>query len=227
MRKGTKILWGLVLVAVGVILGLNAMGVTNIDLLFDGWWTLFIIVPCFLGLFSPGDKTGDLIGLLVGVFLLLCAQGVLDYAMLWKLALPVIVVLIGLRLIFGGIRDPQQEKIIKELKSNGKDLKNGFAAFSGTDLNFNGEPFEGAELTAVFGGVKCDLRGAVMNSDAVVKASAIFGGIDLIVPEGVAVKVRSRSFFGGVDNKHPQPTAQSLVTVYVDATCVFGGMDIR
>lgn len=227
MRKGTKILLGLILVALGVILGLNVMGITHIDLLFDGWWTLFIIVPCFVGLFSPGDKTGNLIGLLVGVFLLLCAQDVLDYAMLWKLALPVIVVLIGLRMIFGSFRDPQREKVIRDLEASGKPLKNGFAAFSGTSLNFNGEPFEGAELTAVFGGVKCDLRGAVMNSDVVIKASAVFGGIDLIVPEGVEAKVQSLSIFGGVSNKHPQPTAQSLVTVYVDATCVFGGMDIQ
>lgn len=227
MRKGSKILWGLVLVAVGAVLGLNALGITHIDLLFDGWWTLFIIVPCFVGLFSPGEKTGNLIGILIGLFLLLCAQGVLDYAMLWKLALPVIVVLIGLRMIFGSFRDPQQERVIKELEASGKSLKNGFAAFSGTNLNFNGEPFEGAELTAVFGGVKCDLRGAVMNGDVVIKASAIFGGIDLIVPEGVAVKVQSLSVFGGVSNKHPQPTAQSLVTVYVDASCIFGGMDIR
>lgn len=227
MRKGTKILLGLILVAVGVILGLNVMGITHIDLLFDGWWTLFIIVPCFVGLFSPGDKTGNLIGLLVGVFLLLCAQDVLDYAMLWKLALPVIVVLVGLRMIFGSFRDPQREKVIRDLEASGKPLKNGFAAFSGTNLNFNGEPFEGAELTAVFGGVKCDLRGAVMNSDVVIKASAVFGGIDLIVPEGVEAKVQSLSIFGGVSNKHPHPTAQSLVTVYVDATCVFGGMDIQ
>ena len=227
MRKGTKILLGLILVAVGVILGLNVMGITHIDLLFDGWWTLFIIVPCFVGLFSPGDKTGNLIGLLVGVFLLLCAQDVLDYAMLWKLALPVIVVLVGLRMIFGSFRDPQREKVIRDLEASGKPLKNGFAAFSGTNLNFNGEPFEGAELTAVFGGVKCDLRGAVMNSDVVIKASAVFGGIDLIVPEGVEAKFQSLSIFGGVSNKHPQPTAQSLVTVYVDATCVFGGMDIQ
>lgn len=227
MRKGTKIIWGLVLVAAGVILGLNALGVTNINLLFDGWWTLFIIVPCFVGLFSPGDKTGNLIGLLVGVFLLLCAQDILDYTMIWKLVLPVIVVLIGLRMIFGSFRDPQQEKIIRELSADGKKLKNGFAAFSGTDLNFNGEPFEGAELTAVFGGVKCDLRGAVMNGDVVIKTSAIFGGVDIIVPDGVAVKVQTLSIFGGVSNKHPQPTAQSLVTVYVDASCIFGGVDIR
>lgn len=227
MRKGTKILWGLVLVAVGAILGLNALGITKINLLFDGWWTLFIIVPCFVGLFSPGEKTGNLIGLLVGVFLLLCSQGILNYAMLWKLVLPVIVILIGLRLIFGSFRDPQQDKIMQELKASGKPLKNGFAAFSGTNMSFNGEPFDGAELTAVFGGVKCDLRGASMSGDVMIKASAIFGGIDLIVPDGVAVKVQSVSIFGGVDNKHPQPTAQSLVTVYVDAVCVFGGMNIR
>ena len=227
MRKGSKILWGLVLVAVGVVLGLNALGITKIDLLFDGWWTLFIIVPCFVGLFSPREKTGNLIGILIGVFLLLCAQDVLDYAMIWKLALPVVVVLIGLRMIFGGARDPQQDKIIQELEASGRPMKNGFAAFSGTNLNFSGEVFEGAELTAVFGGVKCDLRGAILNQDVVIKASAIFGGIDLIVPEGVAVKVKPLSVFGGVSNKHPQPTAQSLVTVYVDASCIFGGMDIR
>ena len=116
---------------------------------------------------------------------------------------------------------------MQELKASGKPLKNGFAAFSGTNMSFNGEPFDVAELTAVFGGVKCDLRGASMSGDVMIKASAIFGGIDLIIPDGVAVKVQPVSIFGGVDNKHPQPTAQSLVTVYVDAVCVFGGMNIR
>ena len=50
MKKVSGILWGIVLVAVGVILTLNAFGVANVDIFFDGWWTLFIIVPCVIGL---------------------------------------------------------------------------------------------------------------------------------------------------------------------------------
>ncbi len=31
-------------------------------MLFDGWWTLFIIVPCAIGLITDRDKTGSIIG---------------------------------------------------------------------------------------------------------------------------------------------------------------------
>ncbi len=38
----------------------------------------------------------------------------------------------------------------------------GTAIFSGSDLNYSGKVFGGTTLTAVFGGAKCDLRGAVI-----------------------------------------------------------------
>ena len=41
MKDLSRILWGIVLVLLGIIWGLNATGVTNIDIFFDGWWTLF------------------------------------------------------------------------------------------------------------------------------------------------------------------------------------------
>ena len=36
-----------------------------------------------------------------------------------------------------------------------------------------------AELEAVFGGMKCDLRNAVIQGDCVIHASAVFGGLDI------------------------------------------------
>ena len=50
MKNITKILWGTALIAVGGIIALNAFGITDIELFFDGWWTLFIIVPCLVGI---------------------------------------------------------------------------------------------------------------------------------------------------------------------------------
>ena len=77
MKSFKNILWGIILIAVGVILGLNSLEITNIDIFFDGWWALFIIVPCFIGLITNNDKTGDIIGLVVGVLLLLASQDII------------------------------------------------------------------------------------------------------------------------------------------------------
>ena len=56
MKKLSKILWGVVLVLVGGIFALNAFGVTDVESFFDGWWTLFIIFPCLVGIFSEREK---------------------------------------------------------------------------------------------------------------------------------------------------------------------------
>ncbi len=48
------------------------------------------------------------------------------------------------------------------------------ATFSGQKANFEGEEFKGTNLTAVFGGVDCDLRKAIINEDQVINCSAIF-----------------------------------------------------
>ena len=57
MKKFGNILWGLVFIVVGLIIGLNAMGITNINIFFKGWWTLFIIVPSFIDLLKEENKT--------------------------------------------------------------------------------------------------------------------------------------------------------------------------
>ena len=76
MRKLGNTLWGIVLVVIGVILALNALRITDINIFFDGWWTLIIIIPCFIGLFKESDKTGNIIGLLIGIVLLLMCQDI-------------------------------------------------------------------------------------------------------------------------------------------------------
>lgn len=61
-----------------------------------------IIYYCslFFGLFKDQDKTGNIIGLIVGIYLLLYCQGLINFQFAWKLVVPVIFVLIGLKMIF-------------------------------------------------------------------------------------------------------------------------------
>ncbi|MBE6596659.1 MAG: hypothetical protein E7641_03215 [Ruminococcaceae bacterium] len=232
MKTSSKIIWGIILVALGVVIALNAFGVTDIDIFFDGWWTLFIIVPCLVGLFGKGGKMGNLLGLAIGIFLLLYTRDILDFATIKKLIFPAIVVVIGLGLllggIFGGKASKMASKIFDDMKKTGKDHKVGCATFSSVDLNADGEVFEGAELVAAFGSVKYDLRGAIIEKDAAISVSATFGGITILLPEGVNVRVTSNSLFGGISSSNKKKEKKcDGPTVYVSGSCIFGGVDIK
>ena len=225
MKKLSNVLWGVVLIAVGAVFALNALEITDIDIFFEGWWTLFIIIPCTVGLFTEREKTGNLIGIALGVILLLCARDVMSFSMLWKLLVPVAIVIIGLKMVLSAVIGNRAGEMMKKMKEEGTKPKTGCATFNGCDLNCDGEVFEGAELTAVFGGVKCDLRGAIIEKDCAIEVSAIFGGIDILVPPGVNVKVNTGCIFGGVSNK--TAVCAGAPTVYVGGTCIFGGGDIK
>ena len=221
-----NIILGLILIILGVIIGLNTFGITSIDIFFDGWWTLFIIVPCFIGLFNDSDKTGNVIGLVIGGALLLACQGLLNFEMVWKLVVPVALVIIGVSIIFKDSIHGKINSEISKINKSQKDIPSYCATFSEQNANFENEEFKGADLTAVFGGVKCDLRQAIINSDTVIKAESIFGGVEIYVPSNVKVKIKSTPIFGGVTDKsvHNQ---ESEHTIYINSTCIFGGVDIK
>ncbi|MGN1085730.1 MAG: LiaF transmembrane domain-containing protein [Porcipelethomonas sp.] len=227
MKRVGSILWGIVFIAAAVILALNAFGVASVDIFFDGWWTLFIIVPCVIGLITDREKTGSIIGICIGVFLLLCCQDVIGFDLFWKLIIPVIIGVIGIKMIVKNLFVNKGTEVYKMIKESGTELKNGTATFSGVNMNFAGEVFEGAELNAVFGGVKCDLRNAVIEKDCVINASAIFGGIDIYVPENLNVKITSTSVFGGVSDKNYRKNDAGCHTLYIYATCLFGGVEVK
>ena len=224
MKKIKKKLWGLVCIALGIIIGLNSLGVTDIDIFFKGWWTLFIIVPSFIGLFDDEDKTGNLIGLGIGVLLLLGVNNVISFELIGKLIVPFILVAIGLSILF---RETIKSSITKKVMSANKDgLEPITATFGGQKAIKDGEEFKGANIDSVFGGVELDLRKSIIEKETIIKASAIFGGIDIYVPEGVNIKIKSTPIFGGVSNK-AKYNKESEKTIYVDAFCMFGGIEIK
>lgn len=229
MKKVSAVMWGLALIAIGVVLGGNALGWFDINLFFKGWWTLFIIVPCTIGLITNiKEWLGNLIGITVGVCLLLACQDVISFDSLWKLMLPAIIILVGLSIIIKTAFSQKFDKAVDKLNDKfSKDDESG-AVFGGSTINLAGKEFKGKNLNAIFGGLKLDLREAKIKEDVIINATAVFGGIDILVPENVAVETRSNSFFGGVSNKkNTAPKAAKAPTVYVNGTAMFGGIEVK
>lgn len=222
-----NILWGIVLVIIGVIVGLNALNITNINIFFNGWWTLFIIIPSLIGLLKEKDKTGNIIGLIIGVVLLLGVQNIIDFDLIWKLILPVIIIIVGLSLIFGNNLNKKINNEIKKINNKKGKNEEYCSTFSEQKIDFDDEEFKGVSLTAVFGGITLDLRKAKINEDVVINTTSVFGGIDIYVPDNIKIKVKSTSIFGGVDNKKIKNDNEKEHIIYINAGCIFGGVDIK
>ncbi len=226
MKSYTKYIIGFLLIFVGLILGLNAFGITNINIFFDGWWTLFIIIPSLIGLINDKDKTSSLIFLIIGVWLLLAEMDLIAYDVLFKLLLPVILIIIGLMLVFKDVLNINNKEV-KKIINDGEKNNNYFALFGSQDLKIEDENAENYELKSVFGGITLDLREANFTKDIVINTLSVFGGIDILVPNNVKVKVSSTPIFGGVDITHKSTKDKKEYTIYLNSICIFGGVDVK
>ena len=230
MKQIRAIIWGITIITLGVIFGGNALGLFDLNVFFDGWWTLFIIIPSAISLATEKQKLSSFGMLIAGALLLLAAQDVITYAAAGKAILATFLVLIGLTIIFKtivpGKNDKEVEKKVKEMGDN-DNMDSQTAIFSGSDKKYNGEVFGGANLTAVFGGVELDLRKAKFTKDTVIKAYCMFGGIDIKVPENIRVKINSGFLFGGAIDERKGDTSKGKYTIYIDVNGGFGGVSIN
>lgn len=220
-----KKLWGILFIIMGIVLGLNTLNITNIDLFFEGWWTLLIIIPSLINLFDEKqNRTGNLIILTIGLALFLAVRDIINFEIIFKLAIPFSLVIIGLSFIFSeGIQKVVKEKINNIPKDK---LENMVVIFSDQTITKDAEDFKGANIDAIFGGITIDLKNANLEQETIIKASSIFGGIDIILPNNVNVKVNSIPIFGVISNKL-RNTQSNKKTIYVDAFCLFGGINIK
>ena len=226
MKKNSVIIiLGLLIVAIGVVYAGNIIGFWDLNISFAGWWTLFIIIPCGMSMFTGGINVANCVGLAVGVLLLLNAQEILKDNIGYKLIAPAIIVAIGAGIIF------KHTGIKKKDATNGIFAGNKgadfFAIFGGNSPQFKGTVFKGANTYAVFGGIELHLRDAIIKRDCAINVYSIFGGTEVFLPDNVRLIVSSTPIFGGVDNTFDSSTNEGAPTVYIRALSIFGATDIK
>lgn len=229
MKRTSKIIGGIALVAFGILWALELLNVIHIS--FEGWWTLFIIIPCLINIFNDRQKSGAIIGFGIGILLLLAARHIIPWNDIWKYMLCLVAVVWGISLLFfdkknsarhshsSGHPDPV---ILDGDKQHKIDV-----SFSKQDYSFDGQPFEGADVHVSFGFVSLDLRHADLRDGAVINVDCSFGGMEIRVDKDTCVMNNIDATFAGVDcdcNTHPTEGAKTL---YLKGSCNFGGIEIK
>lgn len=229
MKQTSKIIGGIALLAFGIVWALELMNVIHISL--EGWWALFIIVPCFVNIFNDKHKTGAIIGFGIGILLLLAARDVILWCDIWKYMICLVAVVWGISLLFfskncGGCHCHSESKS-EPIIMDGSKMHKIDVTFSKQDYIYSGQRFEGAEVHTSFGYTCLDLRNADIMDGAVITLDCNFGGIEIRVDKDICIKNDIDTAFAGVDCNCNTQQVGDVKTLYIKGKCSFGGIEIK
>jgi hypothetical protein len=81
---------------------------------------------------------------------------------------------------------------------------------------------------AIFGGIEIDLTDAVFDApELIIEVNAVFGGVDVKVPENVSLHGGGAGIFGGFDVREEESTDPNGPVVTVRGKAIFGGVSAR
>jgi len=101
------------------------------------------------------------------------------------------------------------------------------ATFSELDFRSTSSAFRGGSVTTWFGGGVLDLRGATLDpAGATLRVNALFGGGNLVVPEGWNVETRITGLGGVGDGRPKIGRPADAPTLRFEGVAMFGGWGI-
>lgn len=234
---------GTILAGVGIILLLDNLGFTVVDRIWD-WWPAILILfggARVVSSFGWGGRIWGAAILFAGTILLLHNLGYI-HGNPWEYFWPVILIVIGLGMLTRAL-DRGGDTFVwwppRPVVSAGAataDTIAEWAIFGGVRRRIESQNFQGGEALAMFGGINLDFTKAGIQQEEVrVEANAMFGGIDIRVPDSWQVVVRGMGIFGGYEDKtwHTPSTAGASGTedkrprLLITGFAVFGGVSVK
>jgi predicted membrane protein len=218
---------GLLLIAAGTIVLLDHMNVIHIERLWK-YWPLLLVAVGIAKFVNEGKRVGGVLLILMGGFLM--AEHLGFTTLTWGTIWPLMIILAGVAMIWGRFDMPRMPS---PMGADGRDAIQAFALFGGVERRVHTSNFTGGEITAVFGGVEMDFRSAdIEGEEAVIYVDAIFGGIELVVPDRWLVLWEGQNIFGGYsDETRPPlpdiPGAAPKKRVILRGRALFGGISVK
>ncbi len=214
--RGSGVVFGVLLLSAGIVFLLDNLGVMDADTV-THWWPLALIAIGVGELFG-GSRTGAMIWMTVGGWFLLNRLDVLDLN-LFQLFWPSLWLVVGALLVWQSMNQPKVSGSSERMTS--------FALMAGNVQRSAGASVKSVQATAVMGGCEIDLRKmAPGERETVVDLFAMWGGIEINIPEGWALENRVMPIIAGVEDK-TAPAAPDAPRLILRGTVVMGGVEVR
>ena len=193
------------------------------------WPGILIAVGVAKMVDSPVSSGRIIGGILMGVGGLLLADNLGYLNLTWENSWPLILIGAGVWMLWSRLAPPRAG--IPNVPSGAHEgTLNECAIFGGVERKVTTDDFRGGHITAMFGGVEIDLRGAGMRGDsAVIDVTSMFGGVEFKIPPNWIAVASIAAIFGGFGNKSVQPSADmpGVKRLYIKGTAMFGGVGVK
>ena len=248
-----RLVIGLAIIVAGILFMLDNLGLVHAEHYLE-YWPVVLVAIGVARMVQTGSWVGygwSLAWIVAGLWLLGENIGLITIS-IWALW-PLLLVLIGASIIWRAFSPPACCPPVIRLSA---DLRSGTPAFGGTaapgasvpgasgsgresfvhgfamlgaqERTVGSAEFRGADLVAVMGACKLDLRRATMVGDEVViDVLALMGGVDILVPETWTIEAKVLPLMGGVgDHTHPVASGapQRLV---IRGLALMGGVEVK
>lgn len=218
-KQITRVIAGVGIVTVGVLALLNAIGVVAVgDIFRDLWPSAIILAGILIFINQPREFVWPLIIVTAGMLLQLRELDIVTFNV-WQLFWPIVIIAIGLSVLIN--RSYTHSK-----NTNKKDLDEIAVLLAGSTTKNESKDYKGGKVSAVFGGAELDLRNAAIKDEAILNVFVLFGGVEIKVPEGWAVKSTVTPVAGGVDIKTKE-TDKKAPVLTITGDVAFGGLEIK
>ncbi len=222
-----QLIWGMIAILAGVLFILDNLRIVNLHLTWhtvEVWrfWPAVLILAGLVQILRT-CCTG---GLVVGVILMVVGGAWFPHISYWRYQVedfwPLILVAVGANVIWRSFRGNRRDTPVPD------DQVNGFALMSGVVRTCNSQDFRGGELTAIMGGCEVDLRQASMSDgNATLQVLAIWGGIEIKIPEDWSVRSSVAPILGGFEDRTRPPLEGGGKTLFVKGAAIMGGVEVR
>jgi hypothetical protein len=222
-RVTPQLLFGLLVIGSGLLFTLDNLGYVHAED-YVRFWPLGLIAIGGLKLWQTQHGSGSIAGfffIIVGVWLLLEELAVLriHFKDLW----PLLLVLLGSYLVWQGF----SVRARGGPAAAGHAMVSAMAILGSVNRASSSKAFRGADLTAIMGGCELDLRHAAVNGDAVIDVFALWGGIEIRVPEDWIIDSRIVPLMGGVEEKISQQPGDPIHRVTLRGFVIMSGIEIK
>jgi len=212
---------GVLIIALGAVLLAGNLGLIDAHYVFHNFGpvVLFILGAALLMRRRHDQVLLGLILMFVGAWGFATQQQWIKVHF-WAVIGPAILLLIGGSVVWRAFNRPTPEGTTDAYVRS-------FAVFSGAELRPT-VPFEGADLTAIMGGIKLDLGSAPMAREtAVIEVFTLMGGAEIFVPRDWDVTIKVVSLMGGVSDKRRPATVPTTRHLILQGMAVMGGVEIK
>jgi len=218
-----RIFVGLVVLTLGVLWTLDNLGMLDASRIIY-WWPVVALGWGVIYLFGLGVRRNVNLGsfwTIIGAISLLNTLGVIHVTIfaLW----PVFLVVMGASMVFRGWRGTGW---IKGAADSGS-RPNVTVFLGGAEHKVVGQDLRSADVTAIMGAMSVDFRSSrLAEREVKVDVFALWGGIDLVVPEGWRVEGRVTPILGAFQDLTKTPADPNAPKLIVAGEVVMGGIEV-